>query len=80
VAAHDRVVMRAKEDVVTFGHGDMGRFEFVRLSSLRAAQLIGGCTPRIPASCKPTSTALREVTQGKVRAVSAADAEVVTAQ
>jgi DNA-directed RNA polymerase subunit K/omega len=79
VAADDHVGMHVKEDVVTFGHGDMGRFEFVRLSSLRAAQLIGGCTPRIPASCKPTSTALREVIQGKVRAVSAADAEAVTA-
>jgi DNA-directed RNA polymerase subunit K/omega len=79
VAADDRVGMHVKEDVVTFGHGDMGRFEFVRLSSLRAAQPIGGCTPRIPASCKPTSTALREVIQGKVRAMSAADAEAVTA-
>jgi DNA-directed RNA polymerase subunit K/omega len=47
----------------------MGRFEFVRLSTLRAAQLIGGCTPRIAASPKPTTTAQREVMQGKVRGV-----------
>jgi DNA-directed RNA polymerase subunit K/omega len=53
----------------------MGRFEFVRLSSLRAAQLIGGCTPRVAASCKPTTTARREVTQGKVCRASQTDAQ-----
>ncbi len=51
---------------MTFGPQDMGKFEFVRLAALRATQLIGGCTPRVAASCKPTTTAQREVTQGKV--------------
>jgi DNA-directed RNA polymerase subunit K/omega len=41
-------------------------FEFVRLSSLRAAQLMRGCTARVPASHKMTSTAQREVAAGKV--------------
>jgi DNA-directed RNA polymerase subunit K/omega len=53
----------------------MGRFEFVRLSSLRAAQLIGGCTPRVAASCKPTTTARREVMQGKVCRLPRIDAQ-----
>lgn len=54
---------------MTFGPDDMGRFEFVRLSTLRAAQLIDGCTPRVTASSKPTTTAQREVMQGKVRSL-----------
>jgi DNA-directed RNA polymerase subunit K/omega len=53
----------------------MGKFEFVRLAALRAAQLIDGCTPRVAASCKPTTTARREVTQGKVRRVPRAEAQ-----
>jgi DNA-directed RNA polymerase subunit K/omega len=53
----------------------MGRFEFVRLAALRAAQLIGGCTPRVAASCKPTTTARREVTQGKVCRLPGTDAQ-----
>jgi DNA-directed RNA polymerase subunit K/omega len=44
----------------------MGKFEFVRLSTLRAVQLISGCTPRVVASIKPTTTAQREVMEGKV--------------
>jgi DNA-directed RNA polymerase subunit K/omega len=52
----------------------MGKFEFVRLSALRATQLIGGCTPRVAASCKATTTAQREVTQGKVRGLPRDDA------
>jgi DNA-directed RNA polymerase subunit K/omega len=42
------------------------KFLFVRVSSLRVAQLIRGCTPRVTVSLKPTSTAQREVIAGKV--------------
>ena len=44
----------------------MGKFEFVRLSSLRAAQLMRGCTARVPERHKRTTTAQREVATGKV--------------
>lgn len=52
---------------MTFGPEDMGRFEFVRLAALRAAQLISGSVPRVPVGYKATTTARREVTQGKIR-------------
>lgn len=45
---------------------DVGRFTFVRMASLRAAQLIRGCTPRVVAADKPTTTAQREVRAGVV--------------
>jgi len=41
-------------------------FEFSVISSLRAAQLMRGCTPRVVASLKATVTAQREVADGKV--------------
>lgn len=41
-------------------------FEFVILSSLRAAQLMRGCSPRVPASTKAIVTAQMEVAEGKV--------------
>jgi len=41
-------------------------FEFSVLASLRAAQLMRGCTPRVTASLKATVTAQREVADGKV--------------
>ena len=44
----------------------MGRFEFVRLSSLRAAQLIRGCTARVPERYKRTTTAQCEIATGQV--------------
>lgn len=44
----------------------MGKFEFVRLSSLRAAQLMRGCTARVPERYKRTTTAQREIAAGKV--------------
>ena len=52
-----------------FRSPEMGRFEFARLSALRAAQLMRGCTPKVVASPKRTSTALREVAEGKVLAL-----------
>ena len=44
----------------------MGAFEFVVAASLRAEQLMRGCTPRIAASHKHTVMAQHEVALGKV--------------
>lgn len=41
-------------------------FEFIVVSSLRAAQLMRGCTPRVPEGIRPTVTAQLEVAAGKV--------------
>jgi DNA-directed RNA polymerase subunit K/omega len=41
-------------------------FEFVILASLRSAQLMRGCIPRVVASHKAVITAQREVAEGKV--------------
>ena len=43
----------------------INRFEFVVVASLRAAQLVRGCTPRVPARSRCTTTACREVQAGK---------------
>ena len=45
---------------------EMGKFEFVRLSSLRAAQLMRGCVARVPAHHKRTTTAQHEIAAGQV--------------
>jgi DNA-directed RNA polymerase subunit K/omega len=44
-------------------------FEFVRVSTLRAAQLMRGCTARVPAGIRAIVTAQREVAAGKVEAL-----------
>jgi DNA-directed RNA polymerase subunit K/omega len=44
----------------------MNAFEFVVVSALRAAQLMKGCTPRVPAGYKHIVTAQLEVAAGKV--------------
>jgi hypothetical protein len=44
----------------------IGTFEFIILSSLRAAQLMRGCTPRVPEGHKRTVTAQLEVASGAV--------------
>jgi hypothetical protein len=44
----------------------MGRFEFVKLSSLRAAQLMRGSVARVPLAHKRTTTAQHEIAAGKV--------------
>jgi hypothetical protein len=44
----------------------MNAFEFVILSSLRAAQLQRGCTPRVEQSAKVAVTAQHEVSERKV--------------
>lgn len=46
---------------------DANAFEFVIVSALRAAQLMRGCTPRVPASAKAVITAQREVAEGLVK-------------
>ena len=62
---------------MTFGSSDVGKFEFVRLATLRTAQLIRGCTPRVPAGGKATTTAQREVALGKVCGLPRASVVVV---
>jgi DNA-directed RNA polymerase subunit K/omega len=52
----------------------IGKFEFVTISALRAAQLMRGCTPRVPPGIKLTTTARMEVAGGKVLGVQRADA------
>jgi DNA-directed RNA polymerase subunit K/omega len=56
----------------------MNAFEFVVISSLRAAQLMRGCTPRVTTSQKMIMTAQLEVAHGKVgMLVSAAPAPTI---
>ena len=45
---------------------EMAGFMFSVLSSLRAAQLMRGCLPRVTSSQKPVMTAQLEVATGKV--------------
>jgi hypothetical protein len=47
---------------------DLGAFQFVVLASLRAAQLVRGCTPRVAVGHKHTITAQLEVAAEMVRA------------
>jgi hypothetical protein len=44
----------------------MGSFEFVALASLRVAQLMRGCSPRIGEQHSTAITAQLEVAEGKV--------------
>ena len=52
----------------------IGAFEFVILASLRAAQLMRGCRPKIDGFHKNTVIAQLEVAQGKVFAQSVEEA------
>jgi hypothetical protein len=45
---------------------NVGAFQFVVLATLRAAQLMRGCTPRVDGVHKATVTAQLEVSEGKV--------------
>jgi DNA-directed RNA polymerase subunit K/omega len=45
---------------------ETNRFEAVVVAALRAKQLLRGCTPRVPAALKFTTTARREVAAAKV--------------
>jgi DNA-directed RNA polymerase subunit K/omega len=53
---------------------NVGAFEFVILASLRAAQLMRGCRPKIEGFHKNTVIAQLEVAQGKVGAQTAEEA------
>ena len=44
----------------------IGKFQFVVLASLRSAQLMRGCLPRIEGAHKNTVMAQLEVSEGKV--------------
>jgi len=44
----------------------VGKFEFVVVATLRAAQLMRGCLPLIESTHKPTVTAQVEVAEGKI--------------
>jgi DNA-directed RNA polymerase subunit K/omega len=49
--------------------GEMGAYQFAVLSSLRAAQLMRGCTPRVDAEThKPITVAQLEVAGGHIEA------------
>ena len=48
---------------------DSNAFEFVKVASLRAAQLMKGCTARVPVGHRSVLTAQREVAEGKVSAL-----------
>lgn len=50
----------------------LNSFELVRVISLRAAQLMRGCTARVPASHRAVLTARREVEAGLVQPLSRA--------
>ncbi len=45
---------------------DIGAFQFVKLTALRAAQLMRGCRPRVDGTHKPIVIAHFEVAEGKV--------------
>jgi RNA polymerase Rpb6 len=47
----------------------VGAFQFVVLASLRAAQLMRGCQPRVEGEHKVIVTAQHEVAEGKVTQV-----------
>jgi DNA-directed RNA polymerase subunit K/omega len=48
-------------------HPGIPTFEFIVLSSLRAAQLMRGCTPRVDASHKRMVIAQLEVAAGEIQ-------------
>ena len=43
------------------------KFEFVRIASERAKQLMRGCTPRVEGHVKPARIATQEVAEGMVK-------------
>jgi DNA-directed RNA polymerase subunit K/omega len=58
----------------------MGKFEFVKLSALRAAQLMRGCAARVPERHKRTMTAQHEIAAGKVCGVPRERVRIVPAR
>src|SRR6185295_18458528 len=56
----------ARRSLVVQRPRDIGAFQFVVLTSLRAAQLMRGCRPRVDGAHKPIMIAQAEVAEGKV--------------
>ena len=56
----------------------VGVFQFVILATLRSAQLMRGCVPRVGGGHKATVTAQLEVSEGKVTQLVTPPPEVVT--
>ena len=54
----------------------VGGFQFVILATLRAAQLMRGCRPRVDGTHKATVTAQFEVAAGKVTQLASTAVEV----
>jgi DNA-directed RNA polymerase subunit K/omega len=57
----------------------LGTFEFVVLATLRAAQLMRGCRPRVDGIHKAAVIAQLEVAQGKVMAMVGDEPDAVAA-
>jgi DNA-directed RNA polymerase subunit K/omega len=45
---------------------EMNSFEFIAIATLRTAQLIRGCVPRVPSGHKFTTTAQLEIIAGQI--------------
>ena len=45
---------------------EMNPFEFIAMATLRTAQLIRGCVPRVPSGHKFTTTAQLEIIAGQI--------------
>ncbi|MGE0703563.1 MAG: DNA-directed RNA polymerase subunit omega [Vicinamibacterales bacterium] len=56
----------------------VGVLQFVVLASLRAAQLMRGCRPKLDGFHKPVFMALREVSEGKISEWTAPDPALET--
>lgn len=48
---------------------EISPFEFIRVSSLRVAQLVAGCPPRVAPGLRHTTTAQLEVAAGVVNRI-----------
>lgn len=59
---------------------DLNQFTFVTVAALRAAQLMGGCTPRVPRGPRHAVTARHEVAAGKVTGTWQADVTTARAR
>jgi hypothetical protein len=70
ICATDVPVPAGARVAITRRPDSVGAFEFVILSSLRAAQLMRGCTPKVEGAHKMTTTAQWEVAAGMISNVS----------
>ena len=56
----------------------LNAYEFVVVAALRAQQLLGGCTPRLPGTHSPATMAQMEVAEGCI--ARAADGALIPRQ